>query len=128
MQMNLVTAKDVCCLSDNRLRFHFFADSHYFCIGLFHGQGLFLKINLIFSFPNFKKNIFKTMKSAKFVVVEWAKMAQKHQAFSAQCSKSKKIIWNQTINLAFQQASLDLFQGHHQCLDLPFEHVMQHRQ
>ena len=77
---------------------------------------------------NVKKNDFETIKSAKFVVVEWAKMVQKHQAFSAQCSKSKKIIWNQTINLAFQQASLDSFQDHHQCLDHPFEHVMQHRQ
>ena len=47
IQMNLVTAKDVCCLSNNRLRFHFSVDGYYFCIGLFYGQGLSLKIHLI---------------------------------------------------------------------------------
>ena len=42
--VNPVEAKNVCCLSDNRLWFYFSANCYDFRIGILHGKALFLKI------------------------------------------------------------------------------------
>lgn len=44
LTVNPVAAKNVCCLSDNRLWFYFSADCYDFRIGILHGKALFLKI------------------------------------------------------------------------------------
>lgn len=44
LTVNPVTAKNVRCLSGNRLWIYFSADCYYFRIGILHGKALFLKI------------------------------------------------------------------------------------